>query len=183
MSSGPHHDAARRAATSVRHRVDKHIAWNDRGVEIGIVRGLTLPTQPMQVELVASSVLLEEGIHLFLSQWVRWFDLNYQIQVDDALLLTRLPDESYVAFDVRSDRDVDAGIRPSRPPATPTGDMRPAEASSETGLVTAAATPVANLGDTPTVTLTWNHHIVSKLQVFDASGNPVGYVPVFQDLP
>lgn len=177
--SGVHHEAARAAAAAVHGRMKKHIDWDARGVELGIVRSIT---NPLQAELVASSVLLEEGIHLFLSQWVRWWDVNYQIQVDDALVITRLPDESYLAFDVRTDRDVDAGIRPSQPPATAQGDMRPAETSSEDDLLAVTAGPVANLGDTPVITVAWNHHIVNKLQVFDAAGNRIGYVPVFEDL-
>lgn len=180
MSQGPHHDAARRAAEAVHGRVGKHIDWTARDVELGIVRSIA---NPMQAELQTSSLLLEEGVHMFLSQFLRWWDLNYQVQVGDALVLTRLPDETWLAFDVRTSREVNAGIRPSRPPATVLGDMRDAEVSSEAGLLTATASAVPAGGGTPTVTVVWHRHIVKKLEVYDAAGVKIGFVPVFGDLP
>lgn len=158
--------------------------WEKRDVELAVVRSIK---NPIQVELMASSVALEEGDHLQLSQFVRWWDLNYQLRVGDVLVLTRLPDDAFLAFDVRSERDVNAGIRPSRPPATATGDMRAAQAATETGLldITATASAVPDAGGTPTVTVNvaWNHHIARKLEVYDANGALIGFVPVFTTLP
>lgn len=159
------------------HRRSLKVARNEAGGELRLatIRKI-LPD--MQVELHDAATVLTVPDDVMLSQWVRWFDLNYQLLVGDVLCLLDMGD-GWVAIDVISDRDVDAGIRPSRPPATADGDMRDAQASSEAGLFTLGSVPAG--GGTPSVT--WNHHIARKLEVFDAAGVRIGWVPIFTTLP
>jgi hypothetical protein len=104
---------------------------------------------------------------LFLSQFLRWWDRNYGIEKNDVLLCmpTRAPNY-WIAFDVRTKTDINAGIRPSKPPPPGSRDpMMPADASADW------------------VPWTGPHHVVKKLEVYDKEGNRIGWVPVFNTLP
>lgn len=171
MSGGrPAQSPAQSVAHAVTRRVEKHVKWADRPIELARVRDVT---NPMKIELFRGPHVIEEDQDFKMSQFLRWWDLNYQLQKGDVLLLVRVEDDAWIAFDVRTDRDVDAGIRPSRPPATPTGDMRPAETSGD----------ITYLAPSGGGTVTQNHHIIKKLEVYDKNGTRIGYVPVYQDLP
>lgn len=144
------------AARAVGRRVGRHIAHNNRPIELGRIMRVQ---HPMMVEMFVGRTVLHEERDFKMSQFLRWWDENYQLMKLDVLLLTRLHDETWIAFDVRSDRDVEAGIRPSRPPASQTGDMRPAEASADitmdyvqVGLAADVTLPASTLavGDTKT---------------------------------
>jgi hypothetical protein len=160
------------AARAVGRRVGRHVDHHQRPIELGRVMRLT---NPMLVEMLDSHVVLEEDRDFKMSQFLRWWDMNYQLMKYDVLLLTRVPDETWVAFDVRSDRDVEAGIRPSRPPSptNPNADMGPAEGSAD----------ITYTYDASTGLIKQNHHIVKKLEVYDHFGALIGYVPIYLDLP
>lgn len=177
MSDAPTRSGFRRAADAVMRASSRTQAQLGRSVELVKVRA----TSPMvKAEMYGSSDVIEEGVDLSLSQFVRWWNDNYTLQDGDTLLCAELENGSFVAFDVWADRPVAAGIRPSRPPAAAGGDMRAAQtAGSESGLFTMGSVPSG--GGTPSVT--WNYHLAKKLEVYDKDGNLLGYVPVFTTLP
>jgi hypothetical protein len=162
--------AAQEAARAVGRRMRKHTNWHERAIEFAKVLSVK---NPMKIELFAGPLVLEEDRDWKMSQFLRWWDMNYQLMPNDVLMLARMNDDTWVAFDVRTARDVEAGIRPSRPPATPTGDMRPAEVSGD----------ITYTYDSVTGKITQNHHIARKLEVFDKNGVRIGFVPVYGTLP
>lgn len=180
--------SAARAARAVNHKIAKHHAEHSFELELGKVRRLV---PKIHVELFEGPHVLVEGDDFHLTQSLRWWDANYGIRIDDTLLMfrTRLDIAAWVAFDVRTDRDIDAGLRPERPPTGYPGANRPLQSATEQDLITATAQSTTTGGpDGPwttdtQVTLVWNHHIVKVMQAYDKDGNFIGFVPVFQTLP
>lgn len=170
-------EAARRAALAVHARAENVQRQGARDVELATVRRM----RPMQVELFEAAGTLELGQDFQLTDPLRWWDANFGIKVGDTLAVVELSNHSWVAFGHFSERDVAAGVRPLKPPASPGAGLSPTAlaSSSEPGLFTMGSVPAG--GGTPTVT--WNHHIVKKMEVYDAAGTRIGWVPVFSTLP
>jgi hypothetical protein len=59
---------------------------------------------PLTVELVHANHTLNEGEELLRSHFVKWFHTTFGLTAGDFVLLSRLPNENWVAFDV-----IDAG--------------------------------------------------------------------------
>lgn len=156
----------------------------------GMVLATVRRLRPLQMELHGAAATLTAPDDVMLSQFVRWFDANYGLQPGDVLALIDAAD-GWLAFDVISERDVTAGIRPGKTSTDPDGAVEPIEPSSEAGLLsvqTAVNVPTNPDGTvsgpaSATSTVTWGQHIGHKLEVRDTDGTLIGYVPVFTDLP
>lgn len=127
-------------------------------VEMAIV----LTTQPITAELVAGSLVLGEDI-LVLGASARRYDRDHGIAVGDGLAIVRLSSEDYFVLDVQTPNEVMKGVG--------------TEAASGT-TKTLAVTGTANL---TTGALTAHVDLVASswLEVYDADGDSIGFVPVF----
>lgn len=175
--------AVRNAVLAVHRRAQKATNQEQRHLELGTIVRMT---PEVSVELFESAHSVELGDALAFTDQLRWWDAHYGLRVGDVLALVEMHDSTWLGLAVITERDdASAGIRPRKPPADrgkgePLTDLA---ASSDTGLITATSTAVPSGGGTPTITVTFNHHIVKKMEVYDATGTRVGWVPVFQDLP
>lgn len=169
-------EGARRAALAVHRRAEKVALQALRGVELATVRRVS----PLTLELTESSITLGYS-DIELSAQVRWWEQNYGLLVGDHLAVAEVAGHSWLALALFTNRDVSAGAKPLKPPAQIGQGIAPTalESSSETSLFTLGSVPAG--GGTPSVT--WNRHIVKKMQVFDEAGALVGYIPVFGTLP
>jgi hypothetical protein len=188
--------AAREAAEAIHRHTAKKLEEDSRGrVELGFIRDF----DPLQVEMAESADVLEGNTDVFMSQFLRWWDGQFGLAVGDTLLLASIREGIWIAFDVRSQHPVDAGLRPGAGVAGD-GDIEDdALTSSESSLFTVdVPTQALTLsgsdpqGGTVTVTgnftaeaatVTWARHIGHKLPVYDKDGNLIGWVPVFNTLP
>lgn len=166
--------AARAIAEAVHRRNVRSSESDTVGrIELAIIRAFD---PVIQAELFTSHHIIEEGSDFHLSQFVRWWDANYGLLVNNVLICVEVAEGSWLAFDVRAEASIDAGIRPLKPPTVEgQGKPHPAlETASESGLFTVNPTTGA---------VTWGHHVAKKMRVYDAAGDLVGYVPVFTTLP
>lgn len=175
--------ATRRAASAVHERARRLHAAETRHVELALIQRMT--ADGMIVELGEEATSLKVGENLWLADHMHWWETNYGFRPGDMLVVVELSDHTWVAFGVLSERDVRAGIRPTKPPAAAARGLPhpPLDSATDAGLLSASSSAVPAGGGTPTITLTWNHHIVKKMEVYDAAGTRIGWVPVFSTLP
>jgi hypothetical protein len=204
-------NAARRAAAAVHERAETLQNMRDKGVDYAqvmtVVPELTvslLYPQILDAGAGVDPVILTEGPshteqginegNFRLTQTLRWYDSQYAIQVGDVLSMMLLPDDSWLAFDIRSDRDINAGIRHNRPPLTYGEDVRPLEDSDDWELQitgSAYANGTDSGSDTHHLSVDYSalhvtfktNHVVKRMEVHDKDGLLIGFVPVFLTLP
>jgi hypothetical protein len=209
--------AARRAAAAVHERAKRLQDLQVTGIEYGkvitVVPELTVRIlYPNVLDLEdsagkgeAGALLLTEGPendendvpqpgHFRLSQTLRWWDTQFAIQPKDVLSMLRLPSNTWIAFDVRSDRNVNAGIRHNRPPVTYGDPVRPLEGSDDWELQiigSGYSNGSDSGGNSHHLPLDYSglqvvfktNHVVKKMEVYDDEGVLIGFVPVFLTLP
>jgi hypothetical protein len=92
--------AARDLAAAISRRTEEQHKVLARNVELAVIRKVS----PLTVELVHANHTLNEGEELLRSHFVKWFHTTFGLTAGDFVLLSRLPNENWVAFDV-----IDAG--------------------------------------------------------------------------
>lgn len=86
------HDAAR----AIR-RTSQDVASRKPETQVAVIRRL----EPLQAELTESNILLDED-DMSLSQGVRRYDIDKGLAVNDALVVTPLPNGDWIAHEVQS---------------------------------------------------------------------------------
>jgi hypothetical protein len=86
--------AAREQARRVSRSEDRHPHFAD-----------VLEVDPLVVEPHDIDVRLVEGTSLTLSQWVRAYDLQHVIDVDDTVIVQRMANDEWLAVDVIAEKE------------------------------------------------------------------------------
>lgn len=86
--------AAREQARRVSHAGARHPHFAD-----------VLDIDPLVVEPHDIDVTLVEGDSLTLSQWVRAYDLQHGIDVDDTVIVQRMANDEWIAVDVIAEKE------------------------------------------------------------------------------
>lgn len=99
--------ARTKLARAMRASTQKHTAAMLQYQGYAIVRS----ADPLQVELQDRGLVLGED-ELVVSQWVRFYDYQHNLEVGDTLLVTQMRNGDFLAHDVISTQKIERGLDP-----------------------------------------------------------------------
>jgi hypothetical protein len=91
-----------------------HAARHARAQHRGPYYAKIVALNPLQAEVTSQRIVLDED-DMVLSQWVRRYDWEYELAVGDTLVVSRMPNEDWLAHDVVTHNAQNEGADPTDP--------------------------------------------------------------------